>query len=153
MNAPKSKTLDRAKGVDGLLDASRPPRRKPLTAAKIAEVVRMTLHTKPPNATHWSVRTMAPALGLSPSSIQRIWSAHGLKPHLTKTFKLSNDKHFVEKVIDVVGLHLDPRDRALVLNVATGTVIGQCMKRHRHQEGLKFLWAIDRAHQRRSTCT
>jgi transposase len=179
-----------AKGVEGLLkDATRPPRRKPLTAEKVAEVVHLTLHTKPPNATHWSVRTMAPAAGLSPSSIQRIWSAHGLKPHLTETFKLSNDKHFVEKVIDVVGLYLDPPDRALVLSldeksqiqaldrtqpglpmkkgragtwthdykrhgvttlfaaldVATGKVIGQCMKRHRHQEWLKFLRVIDRA--------
>src|SRR5574340_451452 len=81
-----------AKGVEGLLkDASRPPRRKPLTAEKIATVVHMTLHTKPPQATHWSVRTMAAAAGLSPSSIQRIWSAHGLKPHLAKTFKLSRD--------------------------------------------------------------
>lgn len=179
-----------AKGVDGLLkDASRPPRRKPLTAEKIAAVVDMTLHTKPPNATHWSVRTMAAAAGLSPSSIQRIWSAHGLKPHLTKTFKLSNDKRFVEKVIDVVGLYLDPPDKALVLSldeksqiqaldrtqpglpmkkgragtwthdykrhgtttlfaaldVATGKVIGRCMRKHRHQEWLKFLRAIDRA--------
>jgi transposase len=114
-----------AKGVAGLLkDASRPGRRKPLTAEKIAEVVHLTLHAKPPNATHWSVRTMAPVAGLSASSIQRIWSAHGLKPHLTKTFKLSNDKHFVEndkhfveKVIDVVGLYLDPPDKALVLSL------------------------------------
>src|SRR5882757_4024475 len=79
-----------AKGVLGLLkDASRPPRRKPLTAEKIAEVVQLTLHAKPPNATHWSVRTMAAAVGLSASSIQRIWSAHGLRPHLVKSFKLS----------------------------------------------------------------
>ena len=107
-----------AKGVDGLLkDASRPPRRKRLTAEKIAEVVHLTLHTKAPNATHWSVRTMAVAAGLSPSSVQRIWSAHGLKPHLTKTFKLSNDKQFVEKVIDVVGLYLDPPDKAMVLSL------------------------------------
>jgi transposase len=107
-----------AKGIDGLLkDASRPPRRKPLTAEKIGEVVRMTLHAKPPNATHWSVRSMGAAVGLSPSSIQRIWSAHGLKPHLTKTFKLSNDKQFVEKVKDVVGLYLDPPDKALVLSL------------------------------------
>src|SRR5271154_5377615 len=77
-----------SKGVAGLLRAaSRPPRRKPLTAEQIAEVVRLTLHTKPPNATHWSVRSMAAVAGLSHSSIQRIWSAHGLKPHLTKTFK------------------------------------------------------------------
>jgi transposase len=107
-----------AKGVGGLLkDASRPPRRKPLTAEKIAAVVHMTLHTQPPNATHWSVRTMAAAAGLSPSSIQRIWSAHGLKPHLTKTFKLSRDPNFAAKVQDVVGLYLDPPDKALVLSL------------------------------------
>jgi transposase len=107
-----------AKGVAGLLkDASRPPRRKPLTAEKIAEVVHMTLHTKPPNATHWSIRTMGVAAGLSPSSIQRIWSAHGLKPHLVKTFKLSRDPNFAAKVQDVVGLYLDPPERALVLSV------------------------------------
>src|SRR4051794_3992434 len=77
----------------------------------------MTLRAKPPNATHWSVRSMGAAVELSPSSIQRIWSAHGLRPHLAKTFKLSNDKRFVEKVIDVVGLYLDPPDKALVLSL------------------------------------
>ena len=110
-----------AKGVDGLLkDASRPSRRKPLTAEKIAEVVHLTLHAKPPNATHWSIRTMAVAAGLSPSSIQRIWSAHGLKPHRVKTFKLSRDPNFAAKVQDVVGLYLDPPQRALVLSVPPG---------------------------------
>ena len=107
-----------AKGVAGLLkDASRPPRRKPLTAEKIAGVVHLTLHTTPPNATHWSVRTMAAVAGLSASSIQRIWSAHGLKPHQVKTFKLSRDPNFAAKVQDVVGLYLDPPDKALVLCV------------------------------------
>ena len=101
-----------AGGVGGLLtDATRPPRRKPLTAEKIAEVVHLTLHAKPANATHWSVRTMAPVVGFSPSSIQRIWSAHGLKPHLVKTFKLSRDPNFAAKVQDVVGLYLAPRTR------------------------------------------
>ena len=72
-----------AKGVDGLLkDATRPPRRKPLTAEKIKQVVDMTLHEKPPNATQWSVRSMAAAAAVSYSSVQRIWRAHGLKPHL-----------------------------------------------------------------------
>ena len=148
---------------------------------------------------------MARAVGLSYTSVQRIWKAHGLKPHLVKTFKLSNDEHFVEKVRDIVGLYLDPPDKALVLvssstssrrssarqgagslgrreeqiqaldrtqpglpikkgragtmthdykrhgtttlfaalDVATGKVIGHCMKRHRHQEWLKFLRRID----------
>ena len=105
-------------GVEGLLkDGSRPPRRKPLSAAAINKVVDLTLHAKPPAATHWSVRSMAKASGLSPSSVQRIWKAHGLKPHLTRTFKLSRDPLFAQKVADVVGLYLDPPERALVLSV------------------------------------
>ena len=107
-----------AKGVDGLLkDATRPPRRKPLTAEKIKQVVHMTLHESPPNATHWSVRSMAAAAGISYSSVQRIWQAHGLKPYLTKTFKVSRDRNFAAKVEDVVGLYLNPPDKALVLCV------------------------------------
>jgi transposase len=178
------------RGIEGLeRDASRPGRKKPLAAAVIARVVDMTLHEKPPAATHWTARKLAKTVGLSHTSVQRIWTAHGLKPHLTKTFKLSNDKQFVEKVKDVVGLYLDPPERALVLSVdeksqiqaldrtqpglpmkkgragtmthdykrhgtttlfaaldvATGRVIGQCMKRHRHQEWLRFLRAIDRS--------
>jgi len=107
-----------AKGMDGLLkDATRPSRVKPLAPEKVKQVVDMTLHTKPPNATHWSLRTMAAAAGLSYSSVQRIWRAHGLKPHLVKTFKVSRDKDFAAKVEDVVGLYLDPPDRALVFCV------------------------------------
>jgi len=75
-----------AKGVDGLLkDATRPPGRKPLTARKIKQVVNLTLNEKPPDATHWSERTMAARAGIAPSSVHKIWAAHGLKPHLTKT--------------------------------------------------------------------
>src|SRR5881394_4025870 len=107
-----------AKGVDGLLkDATRPSRVKPLSPEKIAQVVHMTLHEKPPNATHWSTRSMAKAAGISYSSIQRIWHAHGLKPHLVKTFKVSRDQNFAAKVEDVVGLYLNPPDKALVLCV------------------------------------
>jgi len=106
------------KGVDGLLkDATRPSRVKPLSPEKIKHVVHMTLHEKPPKATHWSGRSMAAAAGISYSSVQRIWRAHGLKPHLVKTFKVSRDKHFTAKVEDVVGLYLDPPDKALVLCV------------------------------------
>jgi transposase len=105
-----------AKGVDGLLkDATRPSRVKPLSAETIKRVVHMTLHEKPPNATHWSTRSMAAAAGISNSSVQRIWRAHGLKPHLVRTFKVSRDKNFATKVEDVVGLYLDPPDKALVL--------------------------------------
>ena len=107
-----------AKGVDGLLkDASRPPRRKPLAAEKIKQVVHMTLHETPPNATHWSVRSMATAAGISYSSVQRIWHAHGLKPHLVETFKVSRDRNFAAKLEDIVGLYLNPPDKALVLCV------------------------------------
>ena len=107
-----------AKGMDGLLkDATRPSRVKPLAPEKIKQVVDMTLHAKPPNATHWSLRSMAAAAGLSYSSVQRIWRAHGLRPHLVKTFKVSRDKNFAAKVEDVVGLYLDPPEKALVFCV------------------------------------
>ena len=107
-----------ASGVVGLLkDATRPSRIKPLAPEKIRRVVHMTLHEKPPNATHWSVRSMAVAAGVSYSSVQRIWHAHGLKPHLVETFKVSRDKNFAAKLEDVVGLYLDPPDKALVLCV------------------------------------
>ena len=107
-----------ASGVVGLLkDATRPSRIKPLAPEEIRRVVHMTLHEKPPNATHWSVRSMAVAAGVSYSSVQRIWHAHGLKPHLVETFKVSRDKNFAAKLEDVVGLYLDPPDKALVLCV------------------------------------
>jgi len=105
-----------AQGVEGLLkDATRPSRVKPLTPRKIKQVVHMTLHESPPKATHWSVRSMATAVDISHSSVQRIWRAHGLKPHLVKTFKISRDRNFAAKVEDVVGLYLNPPDKALVL--------------------------------------
>ena len=105
-------------GIAGLKrDATRPGRKPALTPEVIARVVEKTLHEKPQAATHWSTRTMAQAVGLGHTSVRRIWHAHGLKPHLTRGFKLSNDKRFVEKVQDVVGLYLCPPDRALVLSV------------------------------------
>jgi len=108
----------RERGVEGLRrDATRPGRKPPLAAAQIERVVAVTLNEKPPAGTHWSARKLARAVGLSHTSVQRIWAAHGLKPHLTKRFKLSNDKRFAEKVQDVVGLYLDPPDKALVLAV------------------------------------
>jgi transposase len=79
--------------------------------------VEATLHTKPPGATHWSCRTMAKAQGISPATVQRIWDANGLQPHRVKTFKLSNDRNFVEKLTDVVGLYLNPPDKTIVLCV------------------------------------
>jgi len=80
-------------------------------------VVRATLESTPKAATHWSVRTMAAAQGVSPATVQRIWSAHGLKPHRVETFKLSRDPQFVEKLRDVVGLYLNPPEHALVLSI------------------------------------
>ena len=106
-----------AEGLVGLRrDATRPGRKQPLSAATIARVVDMPSE-KPLAGTHWSIRKMARATDLSYTSVQRIWKAHGLKPHLVKTFKLSNDKRFVEKVQDIVGLYLNPPDKALVFCV------------------------------------
>ena len=175
-------------GLSGIeKDAPRPGRKKKIIAAKVQMIVRKTTQERPANATHWSTRTMAQAVGVSPATVQRIWKAHGLKPHLVKTFKLSNDKHFVEKLNDVVGLYLSPPEHAIVLscdeksqiqaldrtqpglplkkgrcgtmthdyvrngtttlfaalNTLNGQVIGTCMKRHRHQEWIKFLRLID----------
>jgi transposase len=80
-------------------------------------IVTATTQTKPPGgATHWSTRTLAEHLEVSPSMVQRVWKANGLAPHRIKTFKLSNDKHFVEKLVDVVGLYLNPPEHALVLS-------------------------------------
>ena len=163
--------------------------RKPvLCAEKIEEIVRLTQHEKPSGATHWSCRSMAKQVGVSPATVQRIWAGRGLKPHLVKTFKLSNDPAFEEKLIDVVGLYLNPPENAVVLcmdektsiqaldhtqpslpmtkgragtttsdykrhgtttlfaalDVLTGSLIGSCMDRHRHEEFLKFLRTIDR---------
>jgi transposase len=143
----------------------------------------MTLEEKPANATHWSRDRMAEAATVSASTVGRIWREHGLKPHRIKTFKLSNDKRFVEKLEDIVGLYLNPPEHAIVLscdeksqiqaldrtqpglplkkgrgatmthdykrngttslfaalNIADGSVIGDCMKQHRHQEWIRFL--------------
>ena len=98
-------------------DAPRPGRIPKIAQVKIKAVIEATLHTTPLHATHWSTRSMAKAQGISEATIRRIWKKHNLKPHLTKTFKLSNDKHFVEKLYDVVGLYLNPPDKSLVLCV------------------------------------
>ena len=181
-------------GVDGLLrDAPRPGRRKKISDRKVEAIVNATLHTTPPAATHWSVRSMAKAQKVSPSTVHRIWRAYGLQPHRTETFKLSRDPEFVSKLRDIVGLYLNPPDKALVLsvdeksqiqaldrtqpvlplrpgiparqthdyvrhgttslfaalNVLDGTVIGQCMHRHRHCEFIRFLENIERSTPRR----
>lgn len=105
-------------GIPGLLkDRSRPGRKKQIAENKVREVVEKTLHDKPLQATHWSTRSLAVAVGLSPATIQRIWKAHGLKPHLVHSFKLSRDPHFIEKLHDVVGLYLNPPEHAMVFSV------------------------------------
>lgn len=98
-------------------DAPRPGRLPRLPETKVRAVVEATLYTKPPNATHWSIRTMAQRQGISRMAVQRIWKQYNLKPHLVRTFKISRDRHFVEKLYDVVGLYLNPPDKALVLCV------------------------------------
>jgi transposase len=187
--------LWRARFADGgpaALTETAPGRgRKPsISAERIKAIVDATLQTTPPGATHWSCRTMAAAQGVSPATVQRIWDAHGLAPHRVRTFKLSRDPRFTEKLTDVVGLYLNPPDKAIVLcvdeksqiqaldrtqpslpmkwgragtmthdyqrhgttslfaalNVLEGTVIGQCLARHRHQEFLTFLRRLDRAY-------
>jgi transposase len=160
---------------------------KTITPEQEAEIVRRTLEGPPKGkGTHWSTRTLAPVVGVSPASVGRIWKAHGLQPHRTKTFKLSNDPNFVEKLRDVVGLYVNPPERAVVfsvdeksqvqaldrtqpglplkkgragtmthdykrhgtttlfaaLNVASGEVLGDCHKRHRHQEFLRFMRTV-----------
>lgn len=104
-------------GVEGLKkDAPRPGRKKQISSQKVRSIIKRTLEQKPVNATHWSTRSMAKAAGVSEKTIRRIWKAHGLKPHLSRTFKLSNDKRFTEKLEDVVGLYLNPPEHALVLS-------------------------------------
>jgi hypothetical protein len=90
-------------------------RKVSIAQEKIDEIVRLTQYSKPPGQTHWSCRTMAKAAGVSPATVQRVWHARGLKPHLVDTFKLSNDKRFEEKLVDVVGLYMAPPDKAVVL--------------------------------------
>lgn len=177
-------------GVAGLVrEKSRPPGIAPLSAETVARVVALTGAPPPGEATHWTVRAMAQAVGISRASVQRIWHAHGLQPHRLKTFKLSKDPAFAAKLREIVGLYVDPPAHAVVLsvdeksqiqaldrtqpglpikpgrlgtmthdykrhgtttlfaalNVLEGTLIGRCMARHRHQEFIRFLNAIERA--------
>jgi transposase len=111
--------LDRydAEGIDAVVgDRPRSGRPRQITPAVEAEIVRRTLHEEPPSGTHWSCRLMAKEVGLHPSTISRIWRAHGLKPHRVEYFKLSKDPRFVEKLRDVVGLYVDPPERAVVFS-------------------------------------
>jgi transposase len=104
-------------GMDGLKDRSKPGRKPRLGASVVKRVIEATLHERPNDATHWSTRSLGKHLGVSKSSVQRIWETHNLKPHLVKTFKLSNDPLFVEKLKDVIGLYMNPPENALVFCV------------------------------------
>jgi transposase len=103
------------RGLEGLLDEPRSGAPRQIQDEAVERVITQTLESKPDDATHWSTRSMARAAGLSQSAVVRIWRAFGLKPHRTETFKLSADPLFIEKVRDIVGLYLNPPDRALVL--------------------------------------
>lgn len=175
------------RGLQGLHDELKPGRPRTVTDEKVAFLVRNTLNTKPKDATHWTVRSMARQTRSSHATVQRIWHAFGLQPHRQETFKLSGDPFFVEKVRDIVGLYLSPPENAVILgvdeksqiqaldrtqpmlpmglgyvegvthdyvrhgtttlfaalNIATGEVIAQCKRRHRHQEFLQFLKQIE----------
>ena len=166
-------------GVDGLLhDKTRRPGKPPIAAETVARVVALTCADPPHEATHWTGRAMAKAAGISLRSVQRIWQAHQLQPHRVRSFKRSRDPQFADKLVDIVGLYVDPPAHAVVLsideksqiqaldrtqpglplkpgrcgtttlfaalNVLDGTVIGRCMQRHRHDEFIRFLNAVER---------
>ena len=122
---------ERVAGIEK--DAPRPGRNPSIPTEKIELILHKTTQEKPKGATHWSTRTMAKAVGVSKATVQRVWSANGLKPHLVKTFKLSNDRQFAEKLRDVVGLYLDPPEHALVLSCDEKT---QIQALDRTQKGL-----------------
>jgi transposase len=103
-------------GFAGIVqDAPRPGRTPSIKAETVERMVRMTTQEKPLSATHWSTRSLAAAVGVSPSTVRRVWRAHGLKPHRLKTFKLSNDPAFAKKLEEIVGLYLNPPEHAVVL--------------------------------------
>jgi len=105
-------------GVDGLLhDKTRPPGKAPISPERVAEIVRLTQAPPPHEATHWTLRAMAKATGVAASTVQAIWKAHGLAPHRWRSFKLSNDPAFVEKLTDIVALYVAPPAHAVVLSV------------------------------------
>jgi transposase len=112
-----------ARRLEGLADEPRPGAPRKITDEQIEQVVVATLETTPKDATHWSTRSLARALGMSQTAVSRIWRAFGLKPHLVETFKLSTDPQFIDKVRDIVGLYLNPPEAALVLCVDEKTSV------------------------------
>ncbi len=112
-----------AQGLEGLADEPRPGGPRSISDDEIAALVRKTLNTKPKAGTHWTCRTMADETGVSKSTVQRVWKAFNIQPHRQKHFQLSTDPHFVEKVRDIVGLYLNPPDKAMVLSVDEKTQV------------------------------
>src|SRR6266403_1841331 len=105
-------------GIEGLTrDKTRPSRIPPLPAATVDRVIALTNQAPPHEATHWTAPAMAKAVGISPSSVRRMWKGHGLQPHRVRAFKISNDPKFAEKLKEVVGLYIDPPDHAVVLSI------------------------------------
>ena len=110
-------------GIAGLYDRPRPGQPRKLSEAKVKEVLRLTVKRVPKEATHWSLRLMAEYAGTTTWQVRQIWAAADLKPHRLKTFKISNDPNFAEKVIDIVGLYMNPPDNAMVLSVDEKTQV------------------------------
>ena len=144
----------RAEGIQGLYGEARPGRPRTISDEKVAMAVRKTLQTRPKNATQWTVRLMAAETKLSKSTIQRIWQAFGLQPHRQRHFKLSTDAFFVEKVRDIVGLYLNPPDKALVLCVDEKSQI-QALERTQPllPMGLGYAEGVTHDYRRHGTAT
>jgi transposase len=122
-------------GLDGLLDEPRPGTPRKLSDRQVEKVLTRTLESRPERATHWSTRDMAKGTGLSQSKISRIWRAFSLAPHRSVTFKLSRDPLFIDKVRDIVGLYLNPPDRALVICVDEGVIFLSVSPPEQHASG------------------
>jgi putative transposase len=142
------------RGIEGLYDELRPGRPRSIEDERLAELIRKTLETKPEGSTHWSCRTMAEAIGVSKSTVQRIWNSFGLQSHRQRHFKLSNDPFFVEKVRDIVGLYLNPPENAMVLCVDEKS---QCQALERTQPmlpiGLGYVEGVTHDYVRHGTTT
>jgi len=143
-----------SKGIEGLYDEYRSGRPRSIDEERVAELVSKTLHSKPKGETQWSCRDMAEQSGISKSTVQRVWSAFGLKPHRQETFKLSTDPFFIEKLRDIVGLYLNPPQNALVLCVDEKS---QCQALERTQPllpmGLGYVEGVTHDYERHGTTT
>ena len=141
-------------GLVGLYDEPRSGAPRSISDQQVARLIRQTLQTKPAQATHWACRSMAQATGLSKSTVQRVWSAFGLQPHRQKHFKISTDPFFVEKVRDIVGLYLNPPDKALVLCVDEKTQV-QALERTQRvlPMGLGYVEGVTHDYRRHGTTT